>query len=149
MDFTIFNVGGIDHSPAPWVRRITLVLEEPELRNANHDQFSRFFRVWYTERPTYAPNLIEVTLVLRAGYSDGTMDLRGINRFLEHYQTYIEPCAAKGLHIYLDSYTAVVDHFSYQVLEAPLLLFTVAAEPQPVPNMWPALRSSSVTTGTV
>jgi hypothetical protein len=136
MDFTIFPVGGIDYSPAPWVRRATIVLEEPELRNATRDQFDRFFRVWYSERPTHAPSLIEVTLVLRPGYTDGAMDLRGINAFLGYYETFVQPSSAKGLHVYMDCYTALVDHTSYQVLEQPLLLFTIAAEPQPFPCVW-------------
>ena len=143
MDFSSFTVGGIDYSPAPWVTRITLVLEEPELRNATQEQYNRFWRVWHSERSEHAPHLVEVTLVLRAGYSDGAMDLCGINTFLEHYSTHIEPHAStKGLHIYLDSSTAVVDHIQYTVLDAPLLLFTIAAEPQFTPKAWPKLSSS-------
>jgi hypothetical protein len=144
MDFTIYPVGGIDYSPAAWVRRTTLVLEEPELRNATHEQFERFFRVWYTERPTHAPSLIEFTIVLRPGYTDGAMDLRGINAFLEYYHTFVQPCAAKGLHVFLDCNTAVVDAMSYKVLEEPLLLFTIAAEPQPFPRVWAPLPPSAL-----
>jgi hypothetical protein len=143
MDFTSYTVGGIDYSPAPWTTRATLVLEEPELRNATQEQFSRFLRVWFSERPTYAPSLIEVTLVLRAGYSDGVMDLRGINAFLDYYATYVEPYnSSKGLHVYLDSYSAIIDHTQYSVLDTPILLFTIAAEPQFVPHAWPRLPAS-------
>lgn len=143
MDFTSYHAGDIDFSPASWITRTTLVLEEPDLRNATHEQFSRFWRVWHSERSTYAPNLIEVTLVLRTGFSDGTMDLRGINKFLEYYAEYIESYTmTKGLHVYIDSYSAIINQNQYSVLDAPLLLFTIAAEPQYQPTVWPRLSES-------
>jgi len=143
MDFSSFNVGGIDFSPAPWITRTTLVLEEPELRNATQEQFERFWRVWHSERSEYAPCLVELTLVLRAGYNDGTMELRGINAFLEYYSTNIESYATtKGLHIYLDSVSANIGHVQHTVMDAPLMLFTIAAEPQYAPKAWPRLPTS-------
>ena len=144
MDFTIYNVGGIDYSPAPWITRITLVLEEPELRNAQNYQFERFWRVWHGERNINAPKLCELTLVLRAGYNDGIMELAGINMFLDYYRAHIEPtCDTKGLHVYLDSYSAIIDNTQYNVLDAPLLLFTVA-QPQVYDGAeWPILPLSA------
>lgn len=130
MDFTIYNVGGIDYSPAPWITRCTLVLEEPELRNAQDYQFERFWRVWHSERRTNAPKLCEVTLILRAGYKDGVMELNGINMFLDYYRAHVEPtCSTTGLHVYLDSYSAIIERTQYSVLDEPLLLFTIA-QPQ-------------------
>lgn len=147
MDFSSFTVGGIDYSPAPWITRTTLVLEEPELRNATQEQFNRFWRVWHSERANYAPSLIELTLVLRAGYKDDAIDLRGINAFLEYYNAHIEPHSeTKGLHVYLDSYSAVIDTIQYSVMDSPTLLFTLAPEPQYVPKAWPKLPASYLLT---
>ena len=143
MDFTIYNIGGIDYSPAPWISRTTLVLEEPELRNAELRQFERFWRVWHLKRNEYINNFIELTLVLRPGYTNNSMDLTGINRFLEYYRTNVEPyCTTKGLHVYLDCYTAVIDHVQYSVLDAPQLLFSIAPTPTYVPGAWPRLPDS-------
>lgn len=144
MDFSIFTTAGIDHSPAPWITRITLVLEEPELRQADRDQFRRFWEVWHLNRSLYAPKLCEVTLALRPGFMDGAMDLRGINAFLDYYRLHIEPiCTTKGLHVYLDCYSAIVDHTQSQVLEQPLLLFTIAQTQMCVGDEWPILPASA------
>jgi hypothetical protein len=130
MDFSIYNAGGIDYSPAPWVLRMTLVLDEPELRNAGEFQFDRFWSVWHIDRRTYAPELLELTLVLRPGFSNGTLELSGINRFMDYYKAHVEPgCNTKGLHIYMDCFTSIIDHTRYMVLNEPQHLLTVEPEP--------------------
>ena len=147
MDFTVYTPAGIDHSPAPWITRITLVLEEPELQQADRDQFRRFWEVWHLNRDLYAPKLCEVTLVLRAGFKDGIMDLRGINAFLDYYRLHIEPdCTTKGLHVYLDNYSVAVNYTQYQVLETPLLLFTIAPQQMFVGDAWPILPAEALAT---
>lgn len=126
MDFTVFTSGGIDYSPAPWVVRTTLVLEEPELRDADDQRFARFWKVWHAERSTYAPKLVELTLVLRPGYTDGAADLRGIHTFLDYYRSHIEStCETKGLNVYLDNYSALQNGMHYMVSNVPKLLFTI------------------------
>jgi hypothetical protein len=143
MDFSVFNVGGIDHSPAPWICRFTIVLDEPELATATNYQFERFWRVWYMERGTFAPSLADVTIVLRPGFANGTMVLAGINRFLDYFNTRVEPvCDTKGLHIYLDSYTSIVDHTRFQVLETPQLFLSIPPDPRVWPPSPPIARTS-------
>jgi hypothetical protein len=142
MDFSSFNSGGIDFSPYPCVTRITLVLDEPELRAADYQQFSRFWDVWQLNRHLYAPKLTDLTLVLRPGMTGGTMNLQGINAFLDHYRIHIEPlCETKGLNVYLDSYSALSGYTRYQVLEKPILLITTDNLPGPAAGAWPAVAS--------
>lgn len=130
MDFTSFASGGIDYSPSPCVTRTTVVLDEPELRDADETRINRFWDVWQKDRPMYAPKLTELTLVLRPGVTDGIMDLRGINAFLNHYRLHIEPaCVTNVLKVYLDSYSALTGYTRYQVLQQPILLFSVERPP--------------------
>jgi hypothetical protein len=144
MDFTSFNAGGIDYSPNPIVTRHSLVLDEPELRQADELQFVRFWDVWHKNRHLYAPKLVELTLVLRPGMRDGKMELTGINAFLDFYRLHIEPlCNTHGLHVYLDCYTAIIGYTRYQVLQEPILLFTIAQPQVYAGDAWPILPAAA------
>jgi hypothetical protein len=126
MNFTSYSSGSIDFSPNPIVKRITVVLDEPELRHATYDQFERFWDVWHGERKRFAPKLTDFTLVLRPGWENGQMILTGIQRFLDYYHTFVEPaCNTRGLHVYTDSYSAAYSGVRYQVQQAPVHLFSV------------------------
>lgn len=143
MDFTSFNSGGIDFSPSPCVTRITLTLDEPELRQADELRYARFWDVWHKNRHSHAPKLVELTLVLRPGIVDGAMELQGINAFLDYYRLNIEPlCTTQGLNVYLDCFTALTSYCRYQVLHEPILLFTIAQPQIYAGDAWPILPAA-------
>jgi len=99
----------IDYSPYQPAPLVVMLLEESELREAKMYQFERFWRVWYTERATYAPKLQTLVLGLRMSQDEeGTDNLDGIKTFLEYFDTYVYPAAAsapaaaqKSLQIYI------------------------------------------------
>jgi hypothetical protein len=127
MNFTIYNASSIAHSPAPCAKTITLALEEEELVEADQYQYERFWKVWHQERSTFAPNLEEVTIVLRPRFNK-TICRIGINKFLDYYNDYVKPnCKTTGLHIYLDCWSSLQEFRRYQVLDAPELLLTIAS----------------------
>ena len=75
-----------------------MLLEESELREAKQYQFERFWRVWYTERETYAPKLQTLVLGLRIDADKG----EGLKAFLEYFDTYVYPKSpAVGLQLYI------------------------------------------------
>jgi hypothetical protein len=123
MDFSSHSVATIDFSLHPSVRRTTLVLEEPELASATIPQMERFWRVWYSDRQTSAPNLVEVTLVLRPGLLNGKPETPGIQRFLHYFETCVKPnCGTKRLHIYQDNWTALIGGTRYNIAQDPTKL---------------------------
>jgi hypothetical protein len=125
MDFTSCNASSIDHSPAPCVKVITLALEETELVEADQYQYERFWNVWHQERSIFAPNLEELTIVLRPRFNK-TICRIGINKFLDYYNNYVKPnCNTTGLHIYLDCWSSLQDFNCYQILDKPELLLTI------------------------
>ncbi len=126
MDFSSFNAGGIDHSPAPWITKTTLVLENWELAEAGYDRMERFWRVWYGDRKAYAPSLTDLTLVLRPGIYNGVADLHGINLFVDFYKQNLEhACETQGLKIFLDNVSELHENTRYVFPNAPKLLIQV------------------------
>jgi len=80
----------IDYSPYQPAPLVVMLLEESELREAKMYQFERFWRVWYTERATYAPKLQTLVLGLRMSQNEtGADNLDGIKTFLEYFDTYV------------------------------------------------------------
>jgi len=124
MDFSSHSVASIDFSPHPSVRRATLVLEEPELATATVAQMERFWRVWHSDRQVCAPNLTELTIVLRPGLVNGKPETAGIQRFLHYFETCVKPnCGTKRLHIFQDNWTALIGATRYNIAQDPTYLF--------------------------
>ena len=98
----------IDYSPYQPAPLVVMLLEESELREAKEYQFERFWRVWYTERNTYAPKLQTLVLGLRVNTDkeEGSSASKGIKEFLEYFDTYVYPMGLqeetqKNLQIYI------------------------------------------------
>ena len=64
-NFLSLPPASIDYSPYQPTPLVVMLLEESELRDAKQYQLERFWRVWYTERETYAPKLQTLVLGLR------------------------------------------------------------------------------------
>ena len=90
--------GSIDFSPYYPTKLITIILEENELAERNDSAFERFWRVWYTERSTYAPALEKLIIGLRPQ----TTSSKGIQRFLDYFNSDIKYRYPKvGLDMYI------------------------------------------------
>ena len=100
MNFQNATVGSIDFSPHSSCKKITLILNESDLRDAVHQQFERFWSVFYTDR---LASLKSVTLALRPLYTDAGPVFDGINRFLQYFHDYVDGSHAKALQVYIDT----------------------------------------------
>ena len=126
MDFSSSVSADVDFSPSPCAGNLTLALDNDGLVSADFYRLERFWRVWHSERATYAPYIKELTLVLRPSFTNGCLDLVGINQFLEFYATHVEPnCTTTGLFIYLDSLTSIHANRRAYVLNEPQLLLAI------------------------
>ena len=97
-NFLSLSPASIDYSPYQPTPLVVMLLEESELREAKQYQFERFWRVWYTERETYAPKLQTLVLGLRIDADKG----EGLKAFLEYFDTYVYPKSpAVGLQLYI------------------------------------------------
>lgn len=113
MDVDSFTRGGIDFSPYQPIPVIRMVLCESELRDIQEHRFERFFRVWCTEKATYAPCLKELVILLRPSFErepgSGRTGLRvkmeGIHAFLDYFNRHVSrDIRAMTLKIYVDSW---------------------------------------------
>lgn len=123
MDFSSLPIASVDYSPAHWVKQATLVLEENELVEATHNRMERFWRVYFYDRHMYAPNLKELTVVLRPGYDPNTKQVKldGINKFLSLLPA-IKPIT--GLKVYLDNTSTYYGDICYsEIFDQPKELF--------------------------
>jgi hypothetical protein len=153
--FLSVSPGSIDYSPYQPAPVVTLILEESELRHASYSQFERFWRVWYTERSSYAPALQTLVLglsgatsrcddspfahkngeqiALSTGQSPAERDDDGLARFIAYFHTDVYPYAEKvGLDVYdLDASSAEPKRLfrilpAAQTLPAPHTLTSMA-----------------------
>lgn len=125
--FLSVSPGSIDYSPYQPAPIVTIILEEPELRQSMYSQFERFWRVWYKERTTYAPALQTLVLGVRNPVGAASRCDNGIARFIAYFHTDVYPYAEKvGLDVYqLD-----------EELAEPKLLFRIfhGAQTLPAPH---------------
>lgn len=128
-------VGDIHYSPSPFAKKISFILNDSELQGATHSQLERFWRVWYTDRSTYAPYLESFTLFLRPSYNTtmNAVGTSGINAFLEYFRDHVESREPKnGLAVYLDTYTEINDGTSHMIYDAPVKMLEVRVPARPV-----------------
>ena len=135
MDFDSFARGGIDFSPYQPTPVIRMVLCESELRGIQEHRFERFFRVWCTERATYAPCLRELVILLRPSFERAEplrVQMEGIHSFLDYFDRHVSrEVRSMTLKIYVDSWCESRDariHYA----NAPQSVFESSPETEPI-----------------